>query len=223
MSQPATKQRILDAAELLFGEKGFDATSLREITGRAGVNLAAVNYHFGSKVDLFRAVLDRHLVPLARERFARLDKVEAEARASASPPRLEAIIEAFIGPVLPLFYGAEASRRESFLRLMGRVMAEPDTEIMETFHVQIAATAERFFAALSAALPSLPPEEVMWRLHFMVGVMVHAMIGRDKLRRVTICPLNVDDVEGTIARMVVFIAAGMRAPAPRPAAGREAR
>src|SRR5882724_9640976 len=75
----ATKARILDAAEALFMEHGFEATSLRSITAAAAVNLAAVNYHFGSKEELFRAVLTRRLDPMNQARVALLDRFEAEA------------------------------------------------------------------------------------------------------------------------------------------------
>ena len=88
----ATKARILDAAEALFMEHGFEATSLRLITAAAGVNLAAVNYHFGSKEELFQAVLTRRLDPMNQARVALLDRYEARrrrrrSRASGSSPR----------------------------------------------------------------------------------------------------------------------------------------
>src|SRR6478735_927974 len=74
-----TKTRILDAAERLFVEHGFEATSLRSLTSAAGVNLAAVNYHFGSKEELFQAVLTRRLDPMNQERIELLGRVEREA------------------------------------------------------------------------------------------------------------------------------------------------
>ena len=83
---PATKDRILDAAESLFMEHGFEATSLRSITAAAGVNLAAVNYHFGSKEELFQAVLTRRLDPMNQERVDLLDRFERDA--APAPRRL---------------------------------------------------------------------------------------------------------------------------------------
>ena len=91
-----TAERILDAAEELFADLGFDATSTRAITTRAGVNLAAVNYHYGSKDALIEAVFARRLVPLNRERLELLDRVEA--RAGAGGPAVESIVEAFVRP-----------------------------------------------------------------------------------------------------------------------------
>src|SRR5262252_5809342 len=84
----ATKDRILDAAEALFMEHGFEATSLRSITAAAGVNLAAVNYHFGSKEELFQAVLTRRLDPMNQERIELLEALEREPK----PPSCEKVI-----------------------------------------------------------------------------------------------------------------------------------
>src|SRR5947208_16884641 len=70
----ATKERILDSAESLFMEHGFEATSLRSITAAAAVNLAAVNYHFGSKEELFQAVLTRRLDPMNHARLSFLKR-----------------------------------------------------------------------------------------------------------------------------------------------------
>src|SRR3981081_4013505 len=80
VASAGTKTRILDAAELLFMEHGFEATSLRQLTSAAGVNLAAVNYHFGSKEELFQAVLTRRLDPMNQERIDLLDKLEGRER-----------------------------------------------------------------------------------------------------------------------------------------------
>ncbi|MEJ2200328.1 MAG: TetR family transcriptional regulator, partial [Desulfuromonadaceae bacterium] len=90
MGQPDTKERILDAAEELFARQGFHATSLRAITGGAQVNLAAVNYHFGSKDGLLEAVFSRRLTPLNQERQRRLEAVREAARAAGTPPQAEA-------------------------------------------------------------------------------------------------------------------------------------
>jgi len=105
-----TKTRILDAAERLFVEHGFEATSLRQLTTAAGVNLAAVNYHFGSKEELFQAVLTRRLDPMNQERIERLEKLEREA--SGKPLSCEKILFAMLIPALRL---ARDERREQRL------------------------------------------------------------------------------------------------------------
>src|SRR5215468_2668082 len=96
----ATKARILDAAEVLFMEHGFEATSLRAITAAAGVNLAAVNYHFGSKEELFQAVLTRRLDPMNQERVDLLTRLENEV--APRPLPCERILNAMFMPALKL-------------------------------------------------------------------------------------------------------------------------
>src|SRR5258705_4425567 len=117
-----TKTRILDAAEPLFMEHGFEATSLRSLTSAASVNLAAVNYHFGSKEELFQAVLTRRLDPMNQERIVLLEKVEREAQ--GRPLSCEKILFAMLVPALKL---ARDERRggKNFLRLLGRAYADP--------------------------------------------------------------------------------------------------
>src|SRR2546428_5766096 len=93
-----TRTRILDVAEELFGEEGIERVSIRDITDQAKVNLAAINYHFGSKEDLIVAVFERRVVPVNEARLAALDAVEQAA--GKKSPKLEAIVEAFIRPAL---------------------------------------------------------------------------------------------------------------------------
>src|SRR5881628_1017735 len=98
MKQPSdTRSRILDVAEELFGERGLDRVSIRDITRKAKVNLAAINYHFGSKEDLIAAIFEREFVPVNEARLAALDAVQ---RAGKKDPKLEAILEAFIRPTV---------------------------------------------------------------------------------------------------------------------------
>jgi len=104
--QHETRTRILDAAEELFMQHGFEATSMRQLTAKAGVNLAAVNYHFGSKDALIEAVFRRRLDPMNAARIAELEKLEG--------PSPEAIIRAFIGPGLRLLEDAKVAAAISY-------------------------------------------------------------------------------------------------------------
>src|SRR4051812_1421835 len=118
--QHETRTRILDAAEELFMLHGFEGTSMRLLTGKAGVNLAAVNYHFGSKDALIEAVFRRRLDPMNVARIAELDKLEAATAA----PTPEAIIRAFITPGLRLMADGKDGGR-NFTRLLRRTYTEP--------------------------------------------------------------------------------------------------
>lgn len=206
---PDTKACLLDAAERLFAERGFAATSLRAITAAAGVNLAAVNYHFRSKQALLEAVYARRLGPLNQRRLQMLD--EAEARAGRHPPPLEDILDAFAAPTLRL--RAElAHSGASFQRLMGRLVSEPGEHVQTIFQDQFVELAARFHAALAKALPKLPPVDLLWRIHFTIGAMAFTMAGTHILKVLAGNRCDPSDVEGTIRRLVTFLAAGLRAP-----------
>ena len=212
MSAAETKERILDAAERLFAERGFAATSTRGITRVADVNLAAVNYHFGSKEQLLCEVVVRRIDPVNRARVRLLD--ECEAALPDAEPSLEQVLHAFIHPVFALTNGP-------FQRLIGRLYAEPVEALVELYKRQFGDVFDRFRTALSRALPELPKAEVYWRLEFIIGVLVHALMAGDRLQLVTdgVCDLtNVDEIA---ERMVAFAAGGLRAPVdpqltPRP-------
>jgi AcrR family transcriptional regulator len=192
-----TKTRIMDAAVKLFGEKGFDATSLRDITTEADVNLAAVNYHFQSKESLIEAVVMRSANPVNEKRIAMLE-------AAGPEPSLEQIVEAFVGPVLEQDF-------EPMAPLMARVLASPDI-MQRIFKQHMDHLSRRFSDAFAAALPELSPSERLWRLHFTAGAMAHTICRAPVMRNMFGGLLDFDDRKLLIARLVSFAAAGFRAP-----------
>src|SRR3982751_2203971 len=149
----ATQARILDAAETLFMEHGFEATSLRLITAAASVNLAAVNYHFGSKEELFQAVLTRRLHPMKQARVALLDRYE---KAATGAVRCESILAALFIPALDLARDPQRGGA-NFLRLLGRAYADPAPFIRHFLSEQYALMIARFKLAFGRALPALSP------------------------------------------------------------------
>lgn len=213
---PDTRSRILEAAEALFMEQGFTSTSLRAITARAKVNLAAVNYHFGSKEGLIREVFDRRLGPLNAARLAMLDELEAHAGGRALTP--EAVLEAVIVPALqvsrdPLKGGA------AFLRLLGRALSEPADYMRVYLPRHYRDVVLRFKDALVRALPEVPEVELVWRMHFTFGAMSYALAGNDALQLIATCDAEgAEDAESIVRRLVPFLAAGLRAPLPGPTA-----
>jgi len=206
-NRPDTRDRILDVAERMFAQQGFDLTSLRALTAGADVNLAAVHYHFGSKERLFEAVLVRLVEPVNAERLARLDAAGAQGA-----PALEAIIEAFVAP--PLHAVADARRADVARVLMGRVMSSPDEQMRSLLLKLFGSVLDRFIPAFAHALPHLSREEVLWRFFFMIGVLVQTMSCGHHLRSVSGGSCDPARVEDAIPRIVQFVAAGMRAPAP---------
>jgi len=203
-----TKSRILDAAERLFLEHGFEATSLRQLTTAAGVNLAAVNYHFGSKEELFQAVLTRRLDPMNQERIDLLTKLEREA--GGKPLSCEKVLFAMLIPALKL---ARDERRggKNFLRLLGRAYADPAPFIRHFLSQQYAGMIGRYKEAFLRALPQLSRQELTWRLHFVMGALSYTLAGTDALKlfaQVT----DTDNDELLLQRLAPFLVAGLKAP-----------
>ena len=206
----ATKARILDAAERLFMVHGFEATSLRAITTEADVNLAAVNYHFGSKEELFQSVLTRRLDPMNQQRLALLTQFE---RASAPEPvGCERILAALFLPALDL--ARDRSRGgENFLRLLGRAYADPAPFIRQFLSDQYAEMIARFKAAFGRALPWLPKKELSWRLHFIMGALSYTLAATDALKLIAeLTPRQLNDDAALLRRLAPFLLAGLQSP-----------
>ena len=207
---PSPKTRILDAAEQLFMEHGFEATSLRQLTAAADVNLAAVNYHFGSKEELFQAVLTRRLDPMNQERIELLEKLERDAGARGLT--CEKILSAMLIPALRL---ARDERRggKNFLRLLGRAYADPAPFIRHFLSQQYAEMIGRYKEAFHKVLPHLSRQELSWRLHFVMGALSYTLAGTDALRLFAqLAPAEKDNDELLLQRLAPFLAAGLKAP-----------
>jgi AcrR family transcriptional regulator len=202
-----TKERILDAAEGLFAERGIGATSLRAVIAAAGVNLAAVHCHFGSKEALLAAVVQRRIEPLNQQRLELLDELEQER---GRGPTIEKLVEIFVAP--PLRLCQDPQRGEMFMKLMGRLLAEPELFFQRIASSQFAEVRERFANAIGKALPHLTPEEIIWRLMFAVGAMAHAMRTGPWISLASGGTCRQASAEETIGRLVRFLTGGLRAP-----------
>ena len=207
-----TKSRILDAAEQLFADYGFPATSMRDITNEADVNLAAVNYHFGSKEALRIAVGERTAAPINRDRLERLDELERKAGGSAVS--VEALVRAFLAPMFERWSLGKSEPK--ILKLVGRIHAEVDQDLRAKFIRQFDAVFARYSTAFQRSLPEVPAGDVHWRMLFLVGSMAHTMtwaasiIGTDPRAR--------REPGEILEALVRFAADGMSAPAPKPVA-----
>lgn len=206
MSQPETRERILDAAEQLFAAKGYHCTSLRSITATARANLAAVNYHFGSKDALLEAVLRRRLLPLNELRAAAMDQVAAEAQRTGGRPDITDVLRAFIAPTVRFCCGEPGARH--FSALIGRAMAEPDATVRDIFMQLIQPLISQLLTLMQAALPQLPAETVYWRLQCSLGATIHLMrmLGNNAgFQEQQSAP---PDTEALIEELVGFVSAG---------------
>jgi len=210
MSQADTKERILDAAERLFAAEGFHNASLRTITGEAGANLAAVNYHFGSKEALLEAVFERRLVPLNHLRREKLVEVREAARSNGHQPQTVEVLRAFVEPTL-LFRDSGAGA-DAFVRMVGRALAEPDDTLRNIFMRHMEPIFFLLYDTLADALPQLTPADLFWRLHFALGAVSHTLCiaGRFKVLPPGVTPPW--DAASLTSLLLDFITAGMEAP-----------
>ena len=199
-----TRSRILDVAEELFSEHGFDRVSIRDITKKAQVNLAAINYHFGSKEDLIAAIFQRRVIPVNEARLAALDAVERLAKRN---PKLEDILEAFIRPTVQCPFGTPKGGK-AFSKLFGRCLSEPSPKIEVLLKRQFEPLVERLDAALMKALPHLSRSEIFWCMKFTFGALHHWLLTRDRFLPTW---LEKVEVEEQIQKLIAFAAAGFRA------------
>ena len=199
---PSTRDRILDAADRLFARYGFDGTSLRALTAEAGVNLAAVNYHFGSKLELLRGALERHVAPINAERLLRLDKLEIDPRGVT----VEQVLDALFRPAFELTHASPAKARE-IQGMLALLFREPPELVQPLLAELFEPVTKRFIAALGPLLPALPPEALERRYLLGMGAMVHLLSGARTPRAARIPEQEWAD------ELVAFVAAALRAPA----------
>jgi AcrR family transcriptional regulator len=207
-----TRERILDAAEELFAEKGIVAASLRAMTNAADVNLAAVHYHFGSKEALLDAVLERRAGPANLERLSALEELqERQERPGNPPPSIEEILSAFVVPGVRSLE-ALSERRGLLARLRARVEAQPPDVVEALFRKHFGVVCARFVEALQRELPELDKQLVADRFRLALGSLSCAFSGNFDLDTIPGHPPQETRLEVKVQRLVEFLAAGLSAP-----------
>jgi AcrR family transcriptional regulator len=206
-SAARTRERILNAAERLFAERGLDGVSTRDITAQAKANVGAINYYFGNKEGLVFAVFDRRLTPITEERLAALDEVERAAGKAA--PKAEAVLRAYIRPAVEHALNPKWGSA-SFAKLMGRLVGEPGTTTVERLKkAHFDRLAQRYDVALRRAIPMLSREALVCGKTFIVGSLHYLLLMLDQS-----LPCLIErkpDCEDLVNRLVRFSAAGLRA------------
>jgi AcrR family transcriptional regulator len=202
----STKERILGAAESLFATHGFAGASLRQVTAAAKVNLAAVNYHFGSKDKLIEEVFRRRLDELNTRRLGALGRL-----AQRPDTTLEAVLEAYIGPALDL--SRTGGGGAAFVRVLARAYAEHNETLRKFLSENYGHVLRQFAAEFQRLLPSLSKEELYWRLDIVTGALTYAMADFGIIQRKNEVAEQAHR-EQAAEHLVRFAAAGLRAPSP---------
>ena len=200
-----TREKIILAAERLFAEVGFGAASMREITESAGVNLAAVNYHFSSKEGLLNELMKRRILPMNKKRLALLKKFEDEA--GLDPIPLRKIFVAFLEPFFDV--GAPGGKPDLiFVGMLARAFSERPEFAKQVYtryfkHIQAA-----FIEALQATCPLLSKQDMQWRFHFALSLMMASMSQRLRLGYASGGMCDPEDFAGLKMNLLDFICAG---------------
>lgn len=208
-----TQERILDSAERLFAENGYDQTSLRTITSNAGVNLAAVNYHFGSKEKLVRKVFERKMAPLNHVRIDNLEQVLSEARGKGVRPAVRDLLVAFINPTFEMALGSPEGK--NFIKLITRSLADTDGTLSQNFAESARPVLTALYEAICRALPGHQPLDVLFRLITGLSAMGSTLM---RLSSDTAFPLFEEKDKNDFRqwatnkeKLIDFITAGMEA------------
>ncbi|MGH8032908.1 MAG: TetR/AcrR family transcriptional regulator [Luteimonas sp.] len=172
----STKDRILGAAEELFAQHGFSGTSLRQVTSRADVNIAAVNYHFGSKENLVNEVFRRRMDDMSTQRLTGLKAAQTDF-----PGALEAILAAFVEPALALAKDRDGGG--AFIRVIARAYAEKNDGLRKFLSEQYGHVLREFARAINDCVPTLSKEQLYWRLDFLSGALTYAMADFGLIKR----------------------------------------
>jgi len=213
LSPADTKTRILDAAETLFVSGGFESMSMRQITGAATVNLAAVNYHFGSKDALIHAVLSRRLDPLNEQRVAMLEAFE---NALGDKLTCEHVLVAMFLPAVRIFR-SDAPLADRYLHFLGRAYTDPSTVVRDFINTHYIQTLGRFFFAFQRTLPDLSREDLGFRLNFAMGALSGILAGGNTQRLIREFTQEQGDHEAVIlSRLAALMVAALKAPLPGP-------
>lgn len=207
-----TRTLILDTAERMFVDRGYSGVTMRELTAAAGVNLAAVNYHFGSKDALLLEVFKRGSLSINKER-ARLLR-EIQARAAPDPAPVRDILRAlFDPPVRATFSGhAKASGSSIYMQFIARAVLDGPPEMRAMIERDVTHL-ERFVAALARTLPDVGREDLLWRFHFAMGALHSIYNDLRRLDALAGGACDLGDVEAIIDRVVAFAAAGLEGSA----------
>lgn len=210
----STRDRIVDVAERLFAEHGYNGVSLRTITATAGVNMAAVHYYFRTKEGLLRAIFEARVGRMNEERRALL--MACIPSDPAARPDVRAVLEAFIGPGMRVGQTEQGAR---FNRLSAICSVEPDPAVKNIVFGVHDDVARLFVDILARACPHLSRDELYVRLQCVFGSMMYIRADNGRVARlmpdVAPAPASEAGVATTLSRMLDFLVGGLEGPSLR--------
>ncbi|HLU04689.1 MAG TPA: TetR family transcriptional regulator [Advenella sp.] len=199
------RDEILDAAEVIFSDKGYAGTALREIADHSNVTQALISYYFGSKFGLFQAVFLRRSELVSRERLERLEALEQQ-----NAPQVKDIVRTFLEPVLSL---RDTFQGRAFLRLQARLHTEPSEISYSLRSEAYGGSTQRYVAVLRRALPQLSELDACWRVTFMIGTYLYAFSDTHRMEEMAPKGLyDVNDTDELIDQVTRFMVGGLQAP-----------
>ncbi len=202
-----TRELLLETAEQLFAQRGIASTSIRELSRAARVNVAAVNYHFGSKEGLIKALLQRRLRPINQKRLTKLEELLTRHKTQKIPPSVKEVVHCFVAPAFEAF-GRDNST--AFLSFLGRAMLEPDPQVREFFLQEMQPVIKLLWEALRAALPHLEEGRLFWRIQFLLGAMVRILNYPHYKDSWTFFPKTHQEIS-PLEEFITFVSAGLEA------------
>lgn len=207
--QNDTREMILDAAEMLFSAHGHAATSLRQISAKAGVNQSLVSHYFGSKDGLYQAVFLRRGAQLANARLALLDRLEQ----GGDVPSLEDLVRAYLRPAFDLKRTGAGGL--AFLNLQARLYAEPPAMAQSLRATLYDLAMQRYIAAIRRTMPDLSPETVYWRMVFAVGAYLYTIADLHRIGSLSGGQCDPSDLDKSFDQIVTFLVGGLSAKGKR--------
>jgi AcrR family transcriptional regulator len=202
-----TRMRLLDTAAALFAEHGFNGISLRAITAKANVNLAAINYHFRNKEGLFRAIFQRFVEPMNAERRRLLDLCIKQEEKDGKLD-IGAVLEAFIGPAIRVSSAPEA---DVFRKLSGRAFTDPSPAVKSVVYELYDLEAQRFVDILARACPHLTREDLFWRLACIYGAMMYVRADTGRLQML-VGGFDMTNSGSAMHHLIPFLTEGLKFP-----------
>jgi AcrR family transcriptional regulator len=204
MASDHTRTAILAAAERLYADRGFGDVTLRDIVAAADVNLAAVNYHFGSKDELIAELFVTRSLATNRER---LNELKAAEMAGSGRAGIDAVLRALVGPPLRGCLGPNRQRSDA-ARFMIRASIESVPAIRKIRNREIDHL-RRFAAAMRRSLPDHSDADIYWGLHFALAMAQQTIRDGERLTKLSegLCDLNevADIIERIVAVSVVAL------------------